>query len=576
MAHERIRLAQSEWDLLDQEMARRLAEAAPKPNPPQRDVLAMKNRLVRRRLERQFEGLNLYEDLPLANDLHRCNSVWRLATGANRSSKTVTASTEGGRALTGADPYDKYPKTNGRALFVGLKLEIEVARIYRALCCPGLFKIIQDEHTRMWRAVRYDRNNPQLLQEYDLAYREKWRDAPPLIPPRLIGNIAWEDRAKDVPRLITLRTGWKAIFLSSMGKPEQGEHYNFVFFDEEMPNAEFYREAHRGLVRLHEPICHRPKGIWAATAQLANPEFAELRDKAEADPDSDFIRQFIFLVDNNPYITPEARKEFYDGLSEADRQTRYFGVPAIATRYVYGSYKPMGNSADGSGHGCEPFEIDSRLFTRYVIIDPSVTRCAILFVAVDKQEQYMTVYDGITLSKCTARMAAAAVKQKQGDYCFEAGVLDQRMGRESLNSRVKTTVANEYFQGMLEAGVQFRQRGPLQGWFPGCDNVDTRTQALLSMMEVRGWGPFAGTCKLRIMRGRVPYLDKEISRAVTDPKNPNKRFKNADTICDGLDTLEYAAAGKLGYRQPEAISPEETSPVFAAFQEKQRGRYAVA
>jgi hypothetical protein len=528
--------------------------------------------LAKRLLSREYEGLRFYEPASyLAEQFHACNAVWRLADGGNRSTKSFSASAENSRAMTGTDPYDKYDKTNGYALFVGLERK-NLSQIYRSMFCEGAFKIIQDEHTGLYRTVRWDRNHPNRLQEYDEAYREKWKDAPPLIPPRMVAHISFD--LPEVPRTIRLNNGWHSLWQSAAGDPELGSHYSFVRFDEEMPSTEFYTEAHRGLTRLHETIKHRPKGIWSATSQVSNVDLGELRDKALAEPESDFVRQFVFLIEDNPYFTPEARAEFLQGLREEERATRYHGIPASHVRRIYGTYNPMGDSENGSGHGCEPFEIDPRVFARYVILDPAINHCTTLFIAIDPDEQYLTVYDGFDVTGMTAREWAAKVKERQNGVKFEARVIDQQMGSCKLQGREIHTVAHEYSEALKELDVQFRRLGQMEGFIPGSNDVDARTLALQSKMEVRGSGAFAGTSELRVMRGILPELDKQIRRAQTDPKNPTKRLKNLKVPQDFLDDLEYAAAGSLSYFTPEVeeIVEEKKITAFDVFVSKQSKR----
>jgi hypothetical protein len=361
-----------------------------------------------------------------------------------------------------------------------------------------------------------------------------------------------------------------------MGTPEQGQHYNLVGFDEEMPNPLFYTEAHRGLTRISETVEQRPKGIWAATAQIANPELAELRLKAEADSTSDFVRRFVMNIGDNPYFSAEARREFFNGLSEEDKQTRYYGVPALQVRRVYNGYNPDGNAHDGTGHGCEPFEINPIEFTRTIYIDPGIKRCGVLFVATDRDNQFLTVYDGAAITDCSPRVFAEMVKSRQNGAMFERAVMDQQMGVARLSSREATTVAREYWLALEEAGVQIRQRGSMQGFFPACNNIETRTQALLAKMEVRGYGPHAGSSKLRVMRGVLPALDREIRFATTDPRHPEKRFKHAKLVCDLLDPLEYAAADDPVYLAPVKVEADAISPAVQALQRKQRRQLLAA
>jgi hypothetical protein len=544
--------------------------------PPTVDEFETMKRIgVKRILARQYEGLVLYESLPLADEFHRCNAMWRIAEGSNRASKTLSAIVELLRAVTGQDPYRKYQATNGRAIVVGLKLELEIARIWRTMSQPGAFKIIRDEHTGRWRSVRYDRSDPRKLQAYDEAHRGQWRDAPPLLPPRLVKHITWEKTG--VPRRVELLNGWLITFISAKADPEQGEHYHIALIEEESENPEVFKEIHRGLTRLDEPVEQRPKGIWAATAQVANPDLTELRTKAEADPESDFCRRFVFTIDDNPYVPADAKREFFDGLSDEERQTRYYGVPVSQVRRVYSAYRPQGNAIDGSGHGCEPFDVDPKLYCRYVIIDPGSTRCAVLFAAIDPNEQFLTFYDGGALAPSTPKRVGELIKAREHGMRFEAAIMDGTRGWETLDARTKTTVAKEYSEEFKAQGIAFRQYGPMCGFFPATNNLDARTQAMLRAMENRGYGPFIGTPRLRVFRGAIPALDREIYAALTDPKHPGQRQKigtgSSKTICDLLDTAEYACGGSLAYRRPEpADKPREVNPAYEALVDKNKQR----
>jgi hypothetical protein len=549
-----------------QEVEARLQTAKPASAPtPSNSIQHERLLLVKQLLAREYEALNLYEPLPMAEQFHKCNSLWRLADGGNRASKTLTCCVEDARALTGQDPYRKYPTKNGRAIFVGLKLT-HIALLYRALFEPGAFKLIKDEHTKLYRSVRYDRNDPRSLQPYDLAFREKWIDAPPLIPKRFYYKPAWEDVRQRIPKTIRFKNGWHTLWLSALGDPEQGEHYNLVHFDEEMPNPEFYTEAHRGLTRLHETIAQRPKGIWSATSQVANIELAELRAKAKQDPDSDFVQHFVFLIEDNPYFLSEARQEFQDGLSEEDKLTRYHGIPASEVRRIYPTFKPEGDSALGTGHGCDAFEIDPAIFTRYIITDPSVRHCATLLVAIDPATQYLTVYDAFDINQATARLWAEEIRKRQNGFLFEAAVLDKQMGSQSTMGRENTTVAREYWEALKEAGVEVRRKGDLQGFIPSCNDVEARTHALIKTLEVRGYGEHLGTSRLRIMRGLTPELRKQVQRQQTDPRNPKKRLHDKRFPYDFCDDLEYAAAADLPYHTPVAIVDPETPTTHTAYE----------
>jgi hypothetical protein len=525
--------------------------------------------LVRRLLQLKFEGIALYRPVTAtAERFHACRAKYRLADGSNRSGKTMTACAEMVRAWLGADPYDKYVPRNGNGLIVALDMD-HLAILYRKMFCEGAFKIIRDEHTGLWRSVRSDPSNPTRLAPYDEAYREKWRDAPPLVPPRMIqGRIGWEDSAKQVPRVVKFRTGWNVLWRSGNGEPTKSEHYNLVGFDEEMGKPEFFHEACRGIVGLNEPEKHTPRLIWSATSEVNNMELANLRERAATGDAS--VERFDFLIDDNPFVPERERMEFWNSLTEEQRLTKYKGIPAVSVRAVYPKYNTMLDSESG-GHGCEPFEIPKN-WTRYFTLDPGRAHTGTVFVAVDPDEQYMTVWDAIDVRNADAGTWAAEVKERECGVVYEAGICDQQMGKETPPGDHNKTVAQQYWEALMRAGVKVRTRGPLNGFFPGSNNVEAREEALRGMMVVRTAGPFAGTPRLRVVRGVSPELDKQIKLAHTDPENPSKRFKHRKQPSDLVECLEYAAAHNPTYHEPELIAEKTINPVLELFRRKQAAK----
>ena len=477
------------------------------------------------------------------------------------SSKTFSVSAEATRAWLACDPYNKFRPSNGNSIFVGLDLD-HCAMFWRKCSQPGQFKIIPDEHTGMWRAVRPDPNNPLQLDPYDIAYSDRWKDAPPLISNRNIKTIAWEDRGKGIPRYVTFKTNWRCLFRSSDGKAAQGDAFDLAIFDEEQSSLEWYYEIVRGLVGQHVQTGWHPKLIWSATSQVANIELANLRDRAAvSDPG---VMQFDMLLRDNPYFTEQAKAEFEASLPENERLTRIEGIPAMTVRRIYPTYSPMVDVEDG-GHGCEPFEVDPAKYCRYAIIDPGISHCTTLFVLVDDQEKHVTVYDGFQLSSATANKWAVEMKLRENGRQFEAMVIDARMGEQSPMVQHKTTVAQEYWKSLQEVDCIPRQRGPFYGFYPSNNNIEARCECLRSWMEIRGDGPFAGTPVLRVMRGQVPKLDREIRMAATDPKNDKKRMKLAKVPCDHIDALEYAAAFKPRYHSPGKVIVDDESEALVKY-----------
>lgn len=173
--------------------------------------------------KRKIEGLRLYEPLPVQSRFHASKARTRLARGSNRSGKTLCAAVEVARAVTGQDPFDKYPKQNGRAYCVARDLGELGQVMWPKLGKPGAFKIIRDEVTNEWRAYRP-------WDPRDHARRRDTKPAPHLIPPRMIKEIGWHNKKLGQPKMIRLYNGWEISFFSSEGVPPHGADIDLFFF----------------------------------------------------------------------------------------------------------------------------------------------------------------------------------------------------------------------------------------------------------------------------------------------------------------------------------------------------------
>ena len=508
-----------------------------------------------------LEGLRLFRHLPLGQEFRASEAKWRVAGGGNRAGKTMSGCAEMCEAWLGSGVPGRYPPTGGNSLVVGRDLDHN-GMFWRKCAEQGAFQIIRDEHLpHRWRAVRPDPNDPTRLDPYDFAYREKWKDAPPLIPKRMIrgGEPAWEDARKRIPRQVDFTTGWRVLFRSSDGNPPQGDHYNAGLLDEEMTNPEFFKELARGLVGLDPK--YKPRGIWTATAQIGNPELMELIERGQSGSES--VESFQFVIADNPYILPEEKQAFADVLSEEERETRIYGIPAAFGRIVY----PMFNIGI---HTCESFDIPEN-WARFVITDYGLRHCGVLYIAVDPDEKHLWVIDGYDLQKSDADAWAQSVKAREGKYRFEAFIGDGHMGKEGrVGSGSDESVGKIYWEAAEKYDILPRMRGSnyrLGGFFPGHDVIEARTEMLIAALRVRKDGPFAGTPLLQIFRGRIPKLERQIKKAQYEdatkyPARANKRKKLEQDL---LDTLEYGVAFKPYYITPEEVAQPKGNAAYNAF-----------
>ena len=129
-------------------------------------------------------------------------------------------------------------------------------------------------------------------------------------------------------------------------------------------------------------------------------------------------------------------------------------------------------------------------------------------------------------------------------------------------------VARHYMDALEELDVRPAQLGPMEGFYPGSDDVRAREESLLEWMQPRRDGPLAGRPVLQVFRGAVPELDKEIRNAHYKFDKPDKREQ--DIVSDTLDCLEYGAAFRPRYFEPQPKTASEVEPVWEAWKDKKR------
>ena len=143
--------------ILSDHAARAQAEAARAPKPGvtwEAERLA----LYKRKLALEMEAIRLYEPTPhrRCGPPLRCPLERSSATAAARAGKIGLSMRHAEARLTpllGCHPHGKYVKRNGLAWFVGLK-EKHLILMYDSLFREGAFRVIRDEHTKLWRTIR--------------------------------------------------------------------------------------------------------------------------------------------------------------------------------------------------------------------------------------------------------------------------------------------------------------------------------------------------------------------------------------------------------------------------------------
>lgn len=530
------------------EAARReLASNMPVPPPPAPGENAAVgpdadrlHRVVAELARRKVESLALYEPLPEQEAFHACSARVRVLRGSNRGGKTLPAAVEAARAVTGKDPHAKFRTTNGRLYAVGKNLDHVGEVMWRKMGRAGAFRIIRDPRTKLWRAFRP-------WNDWDYAYKEKSKEAPPLIPPRLVSKIAWENKSKGIPKLVILSNGWEIGFYSSEGHIPQGSDLDAWWFDEELFNEAWYPEMRARL------LDRNGLGWWSATPQAGTDVLFDLHEKAMAQlgRPNPTVKEFLILLADNRHMGEQEKKDLAEDLSEEERLVRIQGEFALGSWKIYPGFNM-------STHGMDLDEVPHD-WTRYMIVDPGHSVCACLFAAVPPPNvgDFILCYDELYVPQCDAGKFADAVKKKTQGQQFYAFVMDMHMG---VHTEVGTgiNVLTQYTNALENVGVSSTLTG--HSFRLASDDVQGGISA------VRGWiAPGEnGLPTLRVRRGWLPHLEDEIKRYVFERRNgvvtdkpSRKRYFHM------MDCLRYLAMHQPVYAPPRKGSKPASAAVRA-------------
>lgn len=503
-------------------------------------------------LRRGMEGLRLYAALPQGDAFHKSQAKTRIAIGSNRSGKTGAAAAEMAWAGLGLHPYRNYPKTGGRFYCVAFDSDKIGEVMWPKLGRPGAFKILPDERTGRWRAVRPD-------DEYDRAYKEKWRDAAPLLPERCIKAISWEQKNKDVPDIVETTNGNVLRFFSSKATPMSGSAIDGWWFDEEIENALWLSEMQARVVTRSG--C----GWWSCTPEHSTEQLYLLHQRAHSLVKKYSVESFLFTIEDNFYVAKEQKEEFFNQLlTETERRVKYYGKFLLAARAVYPEYSQ-------EAHLIDPFTVPDD-WSRYMVVDPGVQVCAVLFAAIPPPDSDFGgeyhIYDELYIQRCSAAKFADEVERKVGHLKnggFQGFIVDYQMGRQSELGTGRTVVA-QYAEALEERGIWSQATG--SNFAAGNPDIPAREEAL------RRWladNSSLGHPTLRIHR-RCRYLDWELEKQFYK-KGPggeptNKRQGNDDHL---VSCLEYFADYEPAWTRP-SVGERENHILKFLKKDKPRGK----
>lgn len=429
--------------------------------------LGARRRVMLEAADRMCETLRLWVPQPQQVLMHSSQKHVRLALGGNRGGKTATGAIEAARAILGCDPYNKYPKRDGTAVFVSKDNDTVGTTFHEKLFRPGAIKLIRDEETRLWRSVRPD-------APYDEAYREKWKDAPPIIPERLCHrrrNIAWEDKKKGIIRRFWIpSTGWQVYVFSGESTPKTGYAIDLAWMDEEARDERWYPE-----LEMRTPDRHGRIMI-TATPLAGSAWMGDIYARWEAG--DKYVDVIPLEQDANAHISMDAKKAARAGLSADEYEVRVKGKFARAKQMIFPEF-------DQSIHGINPFAIPEH-WTRYIGIDPGNVPASAIFVAVPPPDdavwgKHVIVYDELVVMQSSAEIFAKRLKERVGDQRIERFIIDMRFARQSEAGSGMTTL-DHYRDAFANHRLESERQGA--DFTAGTDEPESRIEAIHSWLRL--------------------------------------------------------------------------------------------
>lgn len=533
--------------------------------------------LMLEQMRREEEALNLYRPLPFQEMFHSCPLKECIIQKGNQTGGSLCGAVELARAVTGKDPHNKYPKTDGCAAVIGYG-EQHVGRVfYPILFQPGQFRVIRDEVTgrkRVW----------QPWVPADAAREDEAENAGPLIPPRFIKSVAWEKKAERIFSRIDFTTGWTLYALNSAGDPSQAQGFklNFCWIDEDLANSGWYQEMFGRL------SMKKGRLRWTALPHAKNDDIINIVERgdkeaglADDDPEKTtrVVRATIF---DNPYFPPESLRDnikAWKAEGEDVYRKRALGEFTFDSVKMYPTFSRYVHSATGTVEGAQPLQKllaerggePPEGWTRYMAVDPGFQVCAALFAAVPPPAEFgehVIIYDELYIPNATPSIFAEGAQQKIRDWPFEAFIIDAHGSKlTSLTSGINPMTA--YTEALRERNLSSVQSG--NSFLMGSDDVRGRETRVREWLSI----PHGHTLpKLLVVLERCPKLAWEIERFKKKTHNVGgKRIPLDDgerkVHTHAVEACEYLAAHGCAYRKPPSRVVSAKTP-FDNYTERKR------
>lgn len=459
---------------------------------------------------REKETLNLYRPTPQQIAVHQSGAFELCVRGGKRSGKSVSVAIEFVSRILGQSVIDPdgnpfplrfRPSTKrnpGLYWIIGWAVNHIGQTIHRLLFEPGLFRIIKDQQTGKWRV--FQDADPADIERFDES-----ENAPALIPPRMIDaeSWSWENKGANQFESVKLIDGTIIrAYPSSSRHAKMGDAVSGIWIDEDVQFAAHVKEWQDRLTTKNGWL------IWSVWPHRKNYALVDMIDRADEQKllPRPKVQQVQLVMSQNPFIARDAVQNALDRMgSETEIALRDRGELLWEELMMY-EFLPLTHIVrrrQELGTHCKvPKDvIEQHLarygrmppnWTRYLVIDPSHTRTAVLIGAVAPSEEFgiemgnvLVIEKEIIAKRVSAPDLASLIAKETNGLTFEAFIMDQNAGRQTWAGREDST--SELYTKAFEAkNLKSRLTGAT--FLPGCNVPTKRFASVRTMLAVNARG----------------------------------------------------------------------------------------
>jgi phage terminase large subunit-like protein len=436
----------------------------------------------------------------------------------NRAGKTTAGAIELGWWLTGQHPYLKVP-TACRTLCVANDWSMIGSPIWEKLSVAGGVKL-----------------------------SSKGRASPPILPARMLHEISWHERARNIPNFVKLPNGATLTFRSCESGRErfQGTEFDLVWIDEELVDEGVYAEIQRAL------IDRGGKLIWTATPLARARPMIGLHEMASKADSKLSVEEFVASMLDNPHIDEAAKLAFVEQIMQEhpeQYETRVRGGFLVMEGLVYPTFRS--NIHLISRDAFNKMDVERRN-PRIVGIDPGFADPFALLWAMIREDGGLVFYREFYKTKVSLRdvMGEAA---RQSVYEPIVGMhIDPSSHRH--DSRGNLTVYEEVRQELMKAGMHSALTGGAVPLHLANNLIDAGLYKVQEMMA-----PLPNGVPGILVVDDLQMFLREIRRYMWAPESAIKNISKKPIDKDNhlMDCMRYICMGKPAW---QAVTPPGPAP----------------